>query len=147
MPRFGLKSLLIVFALVAVWCSTLRDFAGAQDVRAFVMIAIFVASGVAAYAYEGRWRAFWMGVFGTQFVMGSRQFFTLFGARFDWALRLIRDWANDPMQPRARGTYILGVHMTLIYGATLIVAALIGLLCVYVYDQAKRNKGDEADPR
>ena len=63
---------------------------------------------------------------------------------FDWALRLVREWAKDPMQPPTRGTYIIGVQMTSVYGAMLIAAMLIGLLCVHVYGEAKRRENNDS---
>ncbi len=141
MPRFGLKSLLIGVTLVALWCSTFSGYTGAEDVRAFVMTAALVASGVAAYSYRARWRAFWLGFFGTMLVTGGRQFSTLYGLRFGWSTRFARDVADFLSDgPPLRGDVIIGIHLTAVFVAMLIAATLIGLVCVHVYDQARRGE-------
>ena len=36
----------------------------------------------------------------------------------------------------------MGVNMTIVFLLTLVAATLIGLVCVYVYDQAAKQKGE-----
>ena len=52
-PRFGTKSLLIVVTLVALWLSTFAGFSAGADVRASILLLIFVGSAVAALCYRG----------------------------------------------------------------------------------------------
>jgi hypothetical protein len=61
MPRFGTKSLLIGFALVALWLSTFSGFTGAGDVRKSILLLILVTSGFAAVFSRGKQRAFCAG--------------------------------------------------------------------------------------
>lgn len=61
MPRFGTRTLLIVFALVALWLSTFSGFAAAQDVRRSMLLSILVAAACLALYSRGRRRAYWAG--------------------------------------------------------------------------------------
>jgi len=61
MPRFGIKSLLLVIGVAALWLSTLAGYTGAEDVQAFILLAILVLSGIAAMSHTGRRGAFWAG--------------------------------------------------------------------------------------
>jgi hypothetical protein len=63
MPGFGIKSLLLAVALVALWLSTLYGYTGSNDIQALIWTAIVVMSGVAAFCYTGRQRAFLGGFF------------------------------------------------------------------------------------
>ena len=140
MPRFGLRFLLIAFTLVALWFSTLTAYPGVDDVRAFVLTAIVLMPCVAAYAYSGRRKAFWLGFSGTLLLMGTRQMFATFGAKFSWAQRVSMDLAAFvEVDPPMRGQFVLGVFWTLIFGTTIIASALIGWLCMLVYDHAVRE--------
>ena len=144
MLRFGLKAMLIATAVLSVWLSTFTGFSGAADVRAFILTAIFVTSGAAAYYCTARRRAFWLGFFGCLVVVGTRGVFQGFGANFQWAQSLSRDWglsltSNNP----ARAQTILGINQTLIYGCIFIAATLIGLMCIYIHDRAQRPACDD----
>ena len=57
-PRFGTKSLLLVVTLVALWLSTFAGFGAAADVRASILLLIFVGSAVAALCNRGKSPAF-----------------------------------------------------------------------------------------
>jgi hypothetical protein len=48
LPQFGIKSLLVVSAVVALWLSTLYGYVGSNDIQAFIWTAIVVMSAVAA---------------------------------------------------------------------------------------------------
>jgi hypothetical protein len=71
MPRFGTKTLLFVCMLVALWCSTFSGYAAAGDVRASVLLLIFLAAGFAAIYHRGRPRAFWAGFFAVMLLCGG----------------------------------------------------------------------------
>ena len=139
MPRFSLKTLLIVFAIVALWLSTFSEYPGSEDVRAFIMLACIIASGVAAYGCTTRRRAFWLGFFGAMLMLGTRVPISNFGAKFQWAIDLSR---NLPLyfgvNPGGRGRLVLGINTTVYFVVMLIVATVVGLLCVYVYDQCRK---------
>lgn len=61
MFRFGTKSMMIGFALMALWLSTFSGFAAAADVRRSMLLLILVASAFAAIYFQGKRRAFWAG--------------------------------------------------------------------------------------
>src|SRR5690349_9386926 len=63
MFRFSILSLFLLTTAVALWISTIAGYESAHDVRAFVMLSVCVAAGVAAAKYDGRRRAFWLGFF------------------------------------------------------------------------------------
>jgi hypothetical protein len=67
MPRFGTRTLLIVFALAAVWFATfgassnsLASVMAAQDVRRSMLLLILIAATGMALSSTGRRRAFWL---------------------------------------------------------------------------------------
>lgn len=99
MPRFGMKSLLIAFALIALWLSTFAGYTGADDVRAFIMLAILVTSGIAAMTHTGRRRAFWAGFFGTTLAIDTKMFFLAFDATFRWMRQFSIDWGQRLANP------------------------------------------------
>jgi hypothetical protein len=71
MPRFGTGSLLIAVAIAAVWFSTFAGYSTARDVRASVLLLIFLASGFAAVCSWRERRAFWIGFFAVMLVCGG----------------------------------------------------------------------------
>ena len=70
MPRFGIKTLLIGFAVVALWLSTFSGYFAANDVRRCILLAVLAASGYSAAYSRGRSRAFWVGFFVTMLAHG-----------------------------------------------------------------------------
>jgi hypothetical protein len=71
MFRFGTKTLLFAFVLVALWCSTFSGYAAAGDVRASVLMILFLTAGYLALYSRGRPRAFWLGFFVVMLLMGG----------------------------------------------------------------------------
>jgi hypothetical protein len=71
MPRFGIKSLLIAFTVVALWLVSspgiLDDEAG-KDLRRAILLLILIASGSAAICRAGWQRAFWAGFSGAMLI-------------------------------------------------------------------------------
>ena len=61
MPRFGTKTLLIAFALLALWLSTFSGFPAASDVRRSMLLLVLVASLFLANYSQGKRRAYWSG--------------------------------------------------------------------------------------
>jgi hypothetical protein len=66
MPRYGTRTLLIAFALVAVWFATfgasstsMASVMAAQDVRRSMLLLVLIAATGVAIASRGRRRAFW----------------------------------------------------------------------------------------
>jgi hypothetical protein len=74
MFRFGTKTLLFAFVLVAVWCSTFGGYSAGRDVRASVLLILFVATGYAAVYMRGAPRAFWSGIFVVMLLSGGNFF-------------------------------------------------------------------------
>src|SRR3954468_22208500 len=63
MPRIGIKFVLYLFALAALWLSTFAGYAGSHDVRKGVLLIVFMSAGYCAVLLRGRRRAFWAGFF------------------------------------------------------------------------------------
>src|SRR4051812_42481138 len=61
MPRYRVKTLLLVSTAVALWLSTFSEYTSKEDVRQFVLIAISLMSATAALSATGSKRAFWGG--------------------------------------------------------------------------------------
>jgi hypothetical protein len=68
MPRFGIKSLLILFAIVGLWLSTFSKYPGSQDIQAIVRLLVFLTAALSALFYRGRRQAFWIGFFATMLI-------------------------------------------------------------------------------
>jgi hypothetical protein len=142
-PRFPVTTLLIVFTLVALWLSTLAGYSGGEDIRAFIMLGCLIASGVAALSCTAHRRAFWLGFFGTLLALAFKSVFGNLGAGYRWAPKVSFDLSRYlPFNPRAEQEVLVGVNMTIVFLLTLVAATLIGLVCVYVYDQAAKQKGE-----
>jgi hypothetical protein len=71
MIRFGTKTLLFVFVLFALWCSTFGGYPAGRDVRASVLLIVFMAVGYAAVYSRGMSRAFWSGFFAVMLITGG----------------------------------------------------------------------------
>lgn len=138
LPRFRIRFLLIVTAVVALWLSTFTGYTGSNDVQAFIWAAIVIMSGVAAVSCTARRRAFWAGFCSTMLLTTTRTVFTLFGARLSWTQNLSRGlaekWQGDI---GGRGQVVLNINATLILVTIVVAAILIGILCIFVYDQSK----------
>jgi hypothetical protein len=74
MFRFGTKTMLFVFILVAAWCSTFSGYAAGRDVRASVLLVVFLAAGYSALYSHGKARAFWVGFFAVMLLAGGNFF-------------------------------------------------------------------------
>lgn len=78
MPRFGTRTLLIAFALVAIWFATfgasttsLAGFMAAQDFRRSMLLLVLVAVTAIAIASRGRKRVFWASFSIVMFLCGG----------------------------------------------------------------------------
>jgi hypothetical protein len=146
LPRFRIKSLLIVTAVVALWLSTLTGYTGSNDIQAFVWAAIVIMAGVAAMSYTARRRAFWTGFFGTLLLSSMRTVFSVYGANLNWtqklSTQLTTNWQGDAS---GRGRMVLNINATLILLVLLVAATVIGFLCVFVYDQSKKTENRESN--
>jgi hypothetical protein len=78
MPRYGTRSLLIAFALVAVWLATFGSSAtswvtmmAAQDLRRSMLLLLLVAVACLAVSSRGQRRAFWSAFAIVMFLCGG----------------------------------------------------------------------------
>jgi hypothetical protein len=140
MPRFGMKSVLILFAVVGLWLSTFTLDDGAQDVQFAVKLAIILTSSAAAFSTVGARRAYWGGFSATMFVlfvratMGPPPSYTL---GFWWSVRLTEYVAKGPIADAAYSKAILATTILLLW---LGISAAIGLLCSHVYSNNESGK-------
>jgi hypothetical protein len=74
MVRFSTKTLLFLFVLIALWCSTFSGYAAGRDVRASVLLILFITVGYAAVYSRGMSRAFWSGFFAVMLITGGSVF-------------------------------------------------------------------------
>jgi hypothetical protein len=139
LPRYGIRSLLIVFAMAALWFSTFAGYSGSEDIRAFIMLTILITSGVAAISSTTRRRAFWAGFFGTMLAVSTKLFFLAFVATFRWMREFSTEWAVGLRNPTDHGELAKSINATIFLGMLLIMATAIGLLCVHVYDACTRD--------
>jgi hypothetical protein len=138
MPRFGIKTLLIVFTVVAIWLATFirqgQDLQGAgNEIRNCMMLVVFLASGFAAIYNQGRRRAFWSGFFATMLLL-SVEFIQPYKANVysiasGWATHFQEIYRFDH---RVRTILYCNIWPPIV----LSLAALVGILAVYFYDQS-----------
>jgi hypothetical protein len=74
MVRFSTKTLLFAFVLVALWFSTFSGYSAGRDVRASVLLIVFLTAGCAAIYSRGKGRAFWAGFFAVLLLSGGNVF-------------------------------------------------------------------------
>jgi hypothetical protein len=139
MPRFGMKSLLILFAAVALWLSTFAQYKAADDVRYVVRLAVAIISAAAATSNVGARRWYWGGFSTTMFALCWR---ASLGPTRDFTLGF---WPSIQLTEFAtKGSTIgsgsaQGIQSTLVFIFWLAVSTVIGLLCSYVYSQTNRQ--------
>lgn len=141
MPRFRIVTLLIVLAVVALWLSTFAAYTAADDVRKFIILTIVICSGAIAVYSTAERRAFWGGFFVTLFAMGAGGNFLAHKPRLTWLTspsRSLAQYISDDPNPIEWKQNIESVTTTLFLLLWIFLAAMIGLLCVYIYKQTHR---------
>src|SRR4051812_5786051 len=129
MPRFGVKSILVVFAVVALWCSTFSDYAAAGDVRRTIVFFTLVISILLAYWSERRQKVFWLSFaivivpMGCGIYYNSQQFPI---PLFHWITQIFGDGTPK--------TYNARIETIRAFGA-LLFATVAGYSSLYIYDQ------------
>jgi hypothetical protein len=140
MPRFSIKYLLAVFALAALWLSTIAAYPASGVVQSIVILSILVASAVAAISYDGQQRVFWA-VF----------FLTILMVRIDGKLDIGRGWITSVLNsyglyqnlPNGYLNYrYMFLQATMQTLAMLLIAALMGLIGVLVYRHCHQTKSE-----
>lgn len=145
MPRFTLKVMLIVFAVVALWLSTIADYPGGYDVRYSIVLLTVVASGLKAYCSSGRQKCFWLAF---SFVLLAAAWYqNMVGPRMDWVSYALQTSATQTpapdlfggavqtAPPGMRGLEALAETIKLI--VDLILATSAGVIGLYVYDDSQ----------
>jgi hypothetical protein len=138
MARFRIRTLLILFAVVALWFSTIAGYESAYDVQALLMLSVLVASGIAATKYEGRRRAFWVGFFLTVLTKGlvGRSPFGL-----PWAERLLNEYGLYQNLPNGFLNHTFTFLKATIHAVVLLlIATVMGFLGVIVYGGFRQTK-------
>ena len=138
MARFRIGTLLIVFAVVALWFSTITGYESAYDVRTLLMLSVLVASGVAATKYDGHRRAFWIGFFLTVLTTGldGRSPFGL-----PWAERLLYAYGMYQNLPNGYPNHAYMFSNATIHAVVLLlIATVMGFLGVLVYGGYRQAK-------
>jgi hypothetical protein len=81
-----------------------------------------------------------LGFFGTLLATATKSIMTGYGASLKWAEQVSINLSQYITADQSRiGRVVIGINLTIIFALTLVAAALIGLISVYVYDQAKRS--------
>jgi hypothetical protein len=99
MPRFSLKSMLIVFVAASLWLSTAAGYTAGTDVRRSVLFLILVASGFAALYLHGKQRAFWAGFFAAMLLCGQETSLSRYAPNFSWLSMYAANYANNTAPP------------------------------------------------
>jgi hypothetical protein len=160
MPRFGLKGMLVLLAVVALWLSTAAGYTGSYDVRFTIVLLVLVAAGLKAYCSAGRWKCFWLGFFAVLavFAYGGGDI----TPRLEWVPGTLRGvivgensgaWTSAPpqtpvpppddlfgtaQQPAPVELIVDFTAATIQYGFNLIVAAVAGWIGLVIYDQTQK---------
>jgi hypothetical protein len=129
MPKFGMKRLLIGFAVVAIWLATFQ-YVGGEDVRASFMLLILLTSMLATIYCRRRNRAFAIGFFAVMFIAFTSEPKSLF-PQHRWLQYL---WGGDDWDGRYPPT-----HDTVQFIASMILASLVGYIGTYIYDQTRES--------
>jgi hypothetical protein len=148
MPRIGIKLLLFLFALAALWLSTFAGYPGANDVRKGVLLIVFMSAGYCAVLFRGRRRAFWAGFFivmllhapnlGASFDSSAHWHWFGYVANFDvdeLTNKLIVYFADRTSTHF--GPYYSAIAAPLDAAWLLTLAAIIGAVGAYIYERSR----------
>jgi thiosulfate reductase cytochrome b subunit len=133
MPRYRVKTLLLISAVVALWLSTFSEYTSKEDVRQLIVIAVTLMSATAALSATGSKRAFWGGFTASMAIFQTRSAFYS-APRMLWLQELAAKLSGfrDPLTSN--------IQVTLTVVAWLLISAAIGWLCANVYREAKREE-------
>jgi hypothetical protein len=146
MPRFTLKVMLIVIAVVALWLSTIADYPGGYDLRYSIVLLIVVASGLKAYCSSGRQKCFWLAF--SLVLLAAVWHQGMVAPRLDWVSYALQTSTRQTMQPPdlfgdsvqtappgTRGIEALAETIKLV--VDLILATSAGFIALYIYDNSR----------
>jgi hypothetical protein len=140
--RFGTKSLLIGFMLLAFWLSTFSGYAAAREVRQSILLTVFLSSILRAAYCRGRRQAFWIGFSSVMLIMGTgTRLFWVYVPMFDWIDLRGREWAKSFSSDANRWSELgLAIYWTVWTGWMLMLSTLVGLIGAHVYDHSRNTK-------
>jgi hypothetical protein len=142
MPRFGIKTLLIAVAAIALWLSTLTGFTSGQDVQRSILLVILFSSALGMIYCVGRERAFSASFFACMLVVGLP-----LPTSIMWPYRPEFRWLNDFILG-FWGTLAESEHKDMLRSAlavtiwsvwVLALSTIIGFIGAYFYDQSRKS--------
>ena len=140
MRRFGLKSLLIVTTVIAIWLATFSvpdqglQGAGAH-IRRAMLVMVLIAAGVAAVCNRGRRRAFWSAFCAMMLLL----MVDVIGNYYRPNLHVIaQSWATNSSTLR-RSSIAIVFYCIVRDGLVLAFATASGLLARWIYDQSQKS--------
>jgi hypothetical protein len=135
MPQFGTKSLLTVFLLFALWCSTLNGYPAGRDIRASILLVIVAVSLLAVIYFRGRRRAFYLGflvVMSVETLDGPRRVTPDLGW-FPDRFSFLWNFAGYPTEVYS------AIQDTAVTATMLGLAMLVGYIGTLIYDQSQSS--------
>jgi phosphoglycerol transferase MdoB-like AlkP superfamily enzyme len=150
MPRFGTKSLLIGFALVALWLSTLYGGPASRDIRDSILLFVLVASAFAAIYFRGRTRAFWAAflvvLLLTDASTALRRWLPRSLPDISWHENYSGRWANQlSNDPERQSILAEGIFSTIQAAWRFALAAAAGLIAITIYDNGHKHNSRDSD--
>ena len=139
MPRFTLKSMLLIFAVVAIWLSAFVAYPANYGVRYAIVLLTTVAAGLKAYCSRGRQKCFWLGFAVVLFMAAFTE--GILGPNLRWLDQSVRPFFTsvniygNRQMPGPGEQKVEFVSETIKFGVALILAALAGLMGMDIYDQ------------
>lgn len=136
MPRFDIKALLFVFAVVALWLSTFTSNFLANEVRNLIIYSILLISGLNAFCFRGRRQMFWLGFFATMllFMFGSSE---ATPPHLRWCIQLYISYKPAPFGVRLT-PFDNGVIASMALWMILICSTTMGFVGMRIYDQSQK---------
>jgi hypothetical protein len=154
MPRFGTRSLLIGFAVIALWLSTLTGYEAGSDVRAGILLVGIFAAAFAAIYTRGSRQAIWIGFVGALPLMTLQPDWR-FVPKSWWANRIADRWAaQSPVGPTTSGlpsdtpglrlssrqAYIKSAIIQTVWAAFSVpLSAVVGLIGASIHNQYRKS--------
>ena len=135
MPRFGLKTILIVFTVVALWLSTFTGYAAASDVRRSLVILTLAASIMAAFWNSGRRQAFWLGFAIVVVPMG----FSIYYSSQQLPMPLFYWTTSNSYYFTAPTPQVIATQESIRAVGALLLATIAGFIGVFVYNQTRES--------
>jgi hypothetical protein len=139
LPRFGTKTLLLGFVLVALWLSTIYLHAVGSDIRDAIIFVISGSSLLGATYYRGRRQAFCIGFFITVLAVavGAAPNYP----HLHWIRNLLNAYDQQQNLPSGALNYEFAFFNDTIRALVLLlVATLMGYLGIRIYDHSLRIK-------